>query len=307
VRPSHERALAAFEEDLLRRNRAPATWDDYLRLARRFLERTPKPIARLTRDDVRRFLAGRADEVGPVTQEGDAYRLRSFFKALVEAGLLAKSPADGFRVKRAHRPDKPALSEGQVRAMLAAALDEPGRGGYWSRACRLRDRACLELLYGLGLRRSEACAARIPDLSLADATLLVRPAKLGKPRTLPLPPSAIPALLRYLTDARPVLAERGSELTDHLLLAKNGRSLDHQNVNLLARRVGKRAGIPGAHPHMLRRSLATHLVRAGVSERVVQLLLGHAKLTTTATYLAVDREELRRTVELLERNRARGC
>ncbi len=304
--PSHRVALDALEQTLLRRNRAPATRSAVLATARRFLARTRKPIGQVCRTDVRRYLAYRSGVVGPVTQEGDAYRLHTFFNALVDAGLLAQSPADGLRVKRARRPDKPALSEAQVQNLLVHALDKPGRGGYWSRACRLRDRACLELLYGLGLRRSEACAARIPDLSLADQTLFVRPAKLGKPRTLPLPPAPVPRLQRYLTEARPVLAKRASEPTDHLLLAKNGRPLDLQNVNLLVRRIGARAGIAGAHPHMLRRSLATHLVRAGVSERVVQILLGHAKLTTTAAYLAVDHEELRRTVELLERGRRRS-
>ena len=300
---AQQRALDAFDGELVRRNRAPTTRERLVGTARRFLERTPKPLRRVTREDVRRYLAGRRDELCAVSQEGEAYRLRSFFKVLVDLGLVKESPAEGLDVKPAARADKPALSEAQVQALLVRALDEPGRGGYVSRACRLRDRACLELLYGLGLRRSEACAARLGDLSLADGTLLVRPAKRGKHRTLPLPPAAVPWLRRYMVEARPLLARRASQPADHLLLAKSGRPLDLQNVNLLVRRIARRAGIRDAHPHGIRRSLATHLLRAGVSERAIQLLLGHAKLTTTAAYLSVQPDELRRTVALLDRGR----
>ncbi|MCA9647035.1 MAG: tyrosine-type recombinase/integrase, partial [Myxococcales bacterium] len=139
------------------------------------------------------------------------------------------------------------------------------------------------------------------DLDLAAGCLLVRRAKRGEPRQLPLPPAALPPLARYLRLGRPRLV-RGDVLPaaeQRLLLTERGTPLVANEVLRVVKQVAARAGLR-AHPHALRRALATHLVQAGVSIAHVRELLGHVRLDTTQRYVLVEREDLRRAVDVLD-------
>jgi site-specific recombinase XerD len=188
--------------------------------------------------------------------------------------------------------------EQDVQALLKEA-SRPRLEFPWSKALALRDRALLELLYGAGLRARETREARVLDLRLQEGLLLVRRAKRGEPASLPLPRRSLEALGRYLEEGRPRLVKRDGRDQGVLLVTKQGtplsRSLVDRTVRLIARRVGMRST-----PHAFRRSVATQLLSSGVSVTAIQELLGHRKLETTARYLAVSREELRRAVERLE-------
>jgi integrase/recombinase XerD len=294
--------------------------------ARAFLGRVEGPVSKLGPEDVRGFLAARqAAGVSAVTQAGELSHLRTFFTALVRLGLAPADPTDGLRVRRP--PPKPhrLVTEGEVARLLAAA-SASNTGGKLYRAgcakrdrpdlrprevepfllaCARRDRAALELLYGLGLRSSEVSGAMVLDLDLTAGSLLVRRAKRGQPERLPLPPSSLPHLRAWL-GARPLLA-RGAE-EGRLLLRNDGRPyVPVRGINKLLASVARRAGVVSVHPHALRRAVASHLVRAGAPILAVQQLLGHAELTTTQLYVEVEREDLRRAVETLEAGGARSA
>ncbi len=292
--------------------------NDVLLVAGAFLAFVKKRVASVDVDDVRAFLAARREHgVSATTQAGELSRLRTFFAALVRLGLASRDPTEGMWVRRS-TPVRLVVSEKDVGRLLEAALSVPLRERvslvkvlHRERrplaadevepvflATAKRDRAALELLYGLALRSAELRAARVTDLDLVDGTLLVRRAKRGEPERLPLPPALIPPLRAWL-EARPLLARGEDE--GRLLVRNDGRPYAHASgVNKLVNRVAARARV-SVHPHALRRGVATHLVRAGTSIAAVQRLLGHQKLDTTAIYVGVSREELAKAVATLDR------
>lgn len=290
-------ALADYESHLRRRGLAPATLVLFLTTARDFLRFVGR-VRGVARADVDRFLASRRPALSPATLADETARLRGFLRALVALGHLDASPADNLAVPRAHRPPPLLLSQDAVRRLLVGALVPPRRGG---EPVALRDRALVELAYGVGLRAAELRAALLVDLDLAAGTLLVRRAKRGAQRILPLPPASLPHLRAWVERGRPLLARHGRD-AGHLLLNDVGAPLRHHAVQEVVARIARRAGVR-CHPHALRRALATHLVAEGVSVLAVQDVLGHERLDTTAGYVAVDADDLRRAVAVLERTR----
>lgn len=171
-------------------------------------------------------------------------------------------------------------------------LDAPPAAGWLG----LRDRALLVLLYGGGLRVSEACDLRLEDLSLrlgADPGpgLLRVTGKGGKERLVPFGGAARTRLEEWLELGRPLLSGRGAPW---VLLSRGGRRLDRHRAFRVVRRWALAAGLGGAiHPHALRHSCATHLLAGGGDLRSVQEFLGHADLRTTERYTHVEIDELR--------------
>lgn len=292
-----DQALALLRRDLRRRGASAATIRTLLSPARIFLSRVPGPLVRLERDDVVRYLASRAREVSRSSLRSELTRLRSLFRALLAAGVLQRDPTEGLVVERPAPRAQVVLGEAAVARLLEVCTASVGVQRPEVRARALRDRAVLELLYALGLRQAELREACLVDLDLGGQTLRVRSAKRGRVRTLPIPERCVVWLDRWLREGRPVLARGGDQ--GRLVVSDRGRPLSTcDGVWRIVRRAARRAGLVAA-PHMLRRSIATHLVRAGVSVKAVQALLGHASLSTTAIYVAVDREDLRAAVERL--------
>jgi site-specific recombinase XerD len=294
VRLTPERALAACERDLKRLGRSPCTISNTLSVARGFVARFG---AHTDVDDVRAFLADAGARLKASSQAAMLARLRCFFSTLVRLALLRADPSAGLTVERPRVRASQLLSEASVGALLSAAA-RPCTNAERDRARALRDRVAIELLYGLGLRASELRATLVSDVDLKRGQLFVRRAKGGRPEPLPVPPSAVAAVRRYLADGRPALARGHDE--GRLVLQNDGRPLPKTGVNRLVSRVGRKAGLK-VHPHALRRAVATHLVERAVPITAVQRLLGHERLETTQIYVEVDRAALRRAVETLER------
>jgi site-specific recombinase XerD len=296
------RLLDVLERDLRRRGATDATRACVARSVSLFLRAVTKAPRRIDRADVERFLAARARQgLSSSTRHADLVRLRILFRAFEEVGLVTSDPTEGLPTIQPSRQAVVVVSEGAVERLLAAAterLDDPRPR---VRAFALRDRACLELLYSLALRQSEIVAARLTDLDLGQRHLVVRSAKRGRTRTLPIPEKAVPWIERWLREGRPLLVRAPDD--GRLILNQFGRALHPvKGVHIVVQRIARRAG-SGAHPHALRRAAASHLVRAGVSVPTVQTLLGHRQLATTAAYVDVYRDELRRAADTLDRLR----
>lgn len=154
----------------------------------------------------------------------------------------------------------------------------------------VRDRVLMELIYGAGLRISEACSLRIEEVDLDTASLRVT-GKRGKTRRLPLPRQTMSWVESWLKEERQMLTKRPSAF---LILGARGGRLDRRTAAKRLEVHVRAAGI-AAHvsPHTLRHTYAVHLLKGGADLRVVQELLGHESITTTQVYTQLDMEEVR--------------
>ncbi|HEX9416729.1 MAG TPA: tyrosine-type recombinase/integrase [Gaiellaceae bacterium] len=185
----------------------------------------------------------------------------------------ARVPDASLAPRRGRRlPDAPTTAE--VEAVIEG-LDGEG-------PLPLRNRALVELVYSAGLRAQEAVTLDLADVDFEQETVHVR-GKGGKERIVPLGEEAAYRLVRYLREARPLLA-RGAE--NALFLSARGRRLDTSTLRRL---------LP--HPHRLRHAFATHLIEGGADLRTIQELLGHSSLSTTQIYSHVDGRRLRRVYD----------
>lgn len=295
--------LEAYRGHLQRRGLARSTQRAYLAVARRFLAHLGRPAARLTARDLESYLASRSGDLSPATQAHEHDKLRAFMRGLVSLGLLHDDPAAATSVRRASQGLPLLLSEEAVSLLLTTASQVQANHRHGGLPAALRDRALLEVAYGLGLRASELAALKVVDLNLGESALRAHRAKRGGQAILPLPPSALEPLRRYLREGRPLLVARGRHRDQgHLLLTNAGSPMNGDRVAEVVRRVARRAKLR-AHPHALRRALASQLIAQGASLTAVQELLGHARLDTTARYIEVDRESLHRTVAIIDRCR----
>jgi integrase/recombinase XerD len=210
--------------------------------------------------------------------------LRRFYRLQLSHGAIRDDPT-----LRVTAPKKPLrlpkhLSEAQVEALLAAPDVATPLG--------LRDRAMLETLYATGLRVSELTGLRRSQVA-QDAGVVRVVGKGSKERLVPLGDEAVSWLERYLREVRPALARTSKR--DEVFLTQRQGPLTRQAFWALIKRYALRAGIAPASlsPHVLRHAFATHLLNHGADLRVVQLLLGHADITTTTIYTHVARERLK--------------
>ena len=218
--------------------------------------------------------------------------LRAFYAYLVRAGRRSDDPAALLDPPRLPRPLPKALTESQVDALLAAPQVETPEG--------LRDRAMLELMYAAGLRVSELVGLPANAVNLRQGVVRVL-GKGGKERLVPLGEESQHWLERYLAQARPQLAAGRPVSADAqgrvpLFLTGRRRAPTRQEYWRTLKRLAAVAGIDPrtVTPHGLRHSFATHLLNRGADLRALQLLLGHASLSTTQIYTLVAREHLQR-------------
>jgi integrase/recombinase XerD len=210
--------------------------------------------------------------------------LRRFYALQLQHGALHADPTLRVRSPKLPRRLPKNLAERDVEALLAAPDVDSALG--------TRDRAMLETLYATGLRVSELVGLKLAQVSL-DAGVVRVLGKGSKERLVPLGEEAIGWLQRYLATARVALA--GDAKTDALFVTARRGPLTRQAFWALVKRHGAQAGIPAKSlsPHVLRHAFATHLLNHGADLRVVQLLLGHADITTTTIYTHVARERLK--------------
>jgi integrase/recombinase XerD len=204
--------------------------------------------------------------------------LKRFYRYCVRERRISVDPTLRLDSPK-HTPRFPrGLSEDDVEALLAAPDTATELG--------LRDRAMLETLYATGLRVSELVSLKVFEVDL-NANVVRALGKGSKQRLVPLGEVAADWISRYLK-------ERKKSTSDVLFITARGRGMTRQAFWHLIRRYGKRA-IPGKKlsPHVLRHAFATHLINHGADLRVVQLLLGHADISTTQIYTHVARERLK--------------
>ena len=269
----------------LARNSLLAYRRDLEALARRLGER---PLEQATRDDLLAHLrASRLAGRSPRSVARWLVAVRAYFAWLLAEGVVSEDPTAHLDAPRSWRPLPKVLGAQEVEGLLAAPARDRPRG--------LRDAAMLEVLYATGLRVSELCGLRLLDLHL-DAGYLRCTGKGDKERVVPLGEEACAVLRRYLGESRGrLLGARRSEI---LFLGPHGAALTRQGFWKAIKTYGRRAGITAPlSPHVVRHSFATHLLEHGADLRSIQVLLGHADISTTQIYTHVNRERLRRIYE----------
>ncbi|HCB33900.1 MAG TPA: site-specific tyrosine recombinase XerD [Acidimicrobiaceae bacterium] len=302
---SPTRSLAPAAEEFLAwlasaRGRARSTLDAYriaLGAYERWLAERGTTPASAAEDDVASYLAvlRRDRGLAKSTVARAAVAIRGLHRFLLAEEMAARDPAAALDVPKAPRGLPRALTEEQVSALLASpAGDEP---------LVRRDRAMLEVLYGMGLRVSELVGLSLPDVDLSDRLLRVL-GKGSKERIVPLGRHAAAALGDWLSGAgrgavldapgRPGRAARAGTATRAgtaaVFVSARGTRLTRQGAWLVVRKHGDRVGLgPDVlTPHVLRHSCATHMLDHGADIRSVQELLGHASISSTQIYTAVS-------------------
>ncbi len=297
-------SLVAEAESWLRgleteRRAAAATLNSYRRDLTQFLgflnehlggKVTLRALARLRPADFRAFLAARRDKgTSSRTLARALSAIRSFFRYLERKGLVTSAAIGAIRTpklphsipKPLHEREASALSEPETHHRFSAQNSEP-----WVNA---RDAAVLALLYGCGLRISEALGLNYSDAKLLDGSDVLRiTGKGNKTRLVPVLPRVRNAVRTYLD-----LYPGGHMPDDPLFFGVRGKRLSPRIIQLAVEKFRYAVGLPDtATPHALRHSFATHLLAAGGDLRTIQELLGHASLSTTQIYTEVDSARL---------------
>lgn len=251
-----------------------------------------RALARLSSADIRAFVTKRrAEGLGPRGVQRALAAVRSFFRHLAREAILDNAAARAVRTPRIARTLPRPLSEEDA----ARTLEEAGEHNVdWLAA---RDVALLTLLYGTGLRISEALAIKRGDAPLGDTLTVL--GKGRKERAVPVLPAVREAVDLYEKKI-PFTGARGAPL----FLSRRGRPMSAREAQGLMQKLRGRLGLSErATPHALRHSFATHLLAHGGDLRSVQELLGHASLSTTQTYTQV---ETRQMLETYARAHPRG-
>ena len=287
-------AYLEFERGLAR-NTLDAYRTDLLQFGT-FLADRGRQATDAKRADVADFLADLAIGTAP-DGEGEGGRapcspatisrktacLRSFYRHLRREELIADDPTATLTPPQKSRKLPHVLSQGEVTKLLETA------GG--SEPIELRDRALLEVMYGCGLRASEAIGLELGDVDLRRG--FVRPhGKGSKERLVPLGRQATHALERYLRSGRGELI--GDRAERKLFVNFRGGPLTRQGLYKIIQRHARDAGLEGKmSPHTLRHTFATHLLSGGCDLRSVQEMLGHADVATTQLYTHLSRERIK--------------
>jgi len=289
ISPSSTEAIerfcdACWLEDGLAKNSLSAYRRDLLLFAQWLYQDSGSDLYAVTEKDLTAYIAlRRADKATTANRRLTVFK--RFYRHALRINLVKSDPCIGLRAaKQAMRFPK-ILSEDQITALLNAPNVETPLG--------LRDRTMLELMYASGLRVSEIVALKTVALGLNEGIVRVVNGKGGKVRLVPFGGEAGQWLSRYLTEARGVLLE--GKTSDAVFIGRHtGTSLSRQAFWVLIKRYATLANISVAlSPHTLRHAFATHLLNHGADLRVVQLLLGHADISTTQIYTHVARERLK--------------
>ena len=242
-------------------------------------------IVDLTRQDLREWLI---DLAGAKLSENSKRRivsaLRGFYKFLQFDGHIKKNPAEDLIApqKGSYLPNF--LNQTDIESLLGVPDVSTEIG--------LRDKAILEMMYACGLRVSEAVELKMSDVDV-EAGILTCKGKGSKTRRVPVGKSAIEWLKNYL------IVRRGKENVEisNIFVTSLGRPINRQTIFLFIKEYAEKIGLEDVSPHTLRHSFATHLIQNRADVRSVQLLLGHADISTTQIYTHVTDMHLRKTYE----------
>jgi integrase/recombinase XerD len=210
---------------------------------------------------------------------------RGFFRFLMIDGRLTVNPADDLRPPRAWKVLPRYLAVEDVDRLLEQPIVSTPRG--------LRDRALIELLYATGMRVSELLSLRPADVNL-EASYLTCSGKGDKQRIVPIGDEAGDWVKRYIREGRPALLGKRSSPRLFVNAKGGGPGLTRVGFWKILKTYARQAGLTkGLSPHMLRHSFATHLLERGADLRAIQMMLGHADLSTTQIYTHVLEQRMR--------------
>ena len=240
------------------------------------------PLDAVTRAELLGYLAANVRQgLSPRSSARRLSTLRRFYRYLLREGLIGEDPTADVRSPSLGRPLPKSITEASVEKLLAAPPET---------ILGVRDRAMLETMYASGLRVSELVALALNELDLTTGLVRVT-GKGGKERIVPLGDEATSRLGDYLKGARPSLL--GEQKSGAVFLTRRGQPMTRQAFWQLIKRYSAAAGIDSSlSPHSLRHAFATHLLNHGADLRSVQMLLGHADLSTTQIYTHVAKARL---------------
>jgi integrase/recombinase XerD len=275
---------ALWLEDGLARATLDSYRSDLGRLSLWLANHAHEPLLDLRETTLTGFIAHLSKQTRASSQARYLSTLRRFYRWQLGRGRIVTDPT--LKLANPSRPSRlpKIMSEKQVESLLDAPdLDTP---------LGLRDRAMLETIYATGLRVSELVGLRLHEVSFNDQVLRAT-GKGSKERLVPLGEVAIDWIGRYLTEARTAILN--GQQSDDLFVTARGSAMTRQAFWQLIKRYALIAGIAPEKlsPHVLRHAFATHLLNHGADLRVVQLLLGHADISTTQIYTHVARERLK--------------
>jgi integrase/recombinase XerD len=278
--------LALFLDHLtVERGLSPRTVEAYRSDLSLFFSEARKAPERVTRDDVRAFLTSqRSQGRTGTTAARRLVALRTFYKFLLLERKVDSDPTENVEAPKALKKLPAYLTPEEVDRLLESPDLTTPTG--------LRNRAILEVLYATGMRVSELTGLTLQQLN-AEAGFVLVMGKGSKERVVPLGEEALEWVRRYRQDSRPLLL--GERASHALFVTARGGALSRQMVWVLIGRCARTAGITKRlSPHTLRHSFATHLLEHGADLRSVQLLLGHADISTTQIYTHLEQERLKR-------------
>jgi integrase/recombinase XerD len=233
--------------------------------------------------DIQQYLAVKFPQSKPRSISRLIASMRRFYRYALRENLIKTDPTLQIESPKLPRSLPKSLNEQEVEDLLNAPdINQP---------IGLRDRAMLELLYASGLRVSELVGVKVNEVSTQDGVVRVT-GKGSKTRLVPMGEEAADWITKYLKQARPEILQK--RLSDALFVTARAEAMTRQAFWYLIKRYAIVAGISKhMSPHVLRHAFATHLLNHGADLRVVQMLLGHADISTTQIYTHVARERLK--------------
>ena len=289
MNPASARALDGFcdllwLEDGLSRNTLESYRRDLTQFAAWLDSQRARRLLQAEQADLEAYLQYRfSRKASPRSTARQLSALKRFYRLNLRDGAIFIDPTLKIDAPKLPRSLPKSLSESDVDSLLAAPDTDTALG--------LRDKAMLEMLYASGLRVSELVTLGSANVSLDMGVVRVM-GKGGKERMVPLGEEALLWLTRYQHESRPRLL--AGAMSDALFVTQRGDAMTRQAFWYLIKRHGLQAGLAKLpSPHVLRHAFATHLLNHGADLRVVQLLLGHADISTTQIYTHVARERLK--------------
>jgi integrase/recombinase XerD len=248
-----------------------------------WLEHQKKELLEVMHGDISQYLAYKFSDCRPRTLSRLIASLRRLYRFAFRENKISSDPTLQIETPKLPRSLPKSISEEDVEALLVAPNHRDSIG--------LRDRAMLELLYASGLRVSELVNIQVAEVSLLEGVVRVT-GKGNKTRLVPMGEEAASWIERYMQVARPDILD--GQLSNDLFVTKRGHAMTRQAFWHIIKRYALLAGIrKPLSPHVLRHAFATHLLNHGADLRVVQMLLGHADISTTQIYTHVARERLK--------------
>lgn len=269
-------------EDGLARNTLESYRRDLAQLAE-WLEKRNALLLTASQTDLESYLAFKSPQSKPRSIGRLIASMRRFYRYWLRKGKVNADPTLQLDSPKLPRSLPKSLTEDDVVALLKAPDENQPLG--------LRDRAMLETLYATGLRVSELVNLKVSEVSVYDSVLRVT-GKGDKTRLVPLGEEAVDWIQRYIDEARPQILN--GQLDNSLFVTQRGSAMTRQSFWYIIKRYALIGGVrKPMSPHTLRHAFATHLLNHGADLRVVQMLLGHADISTTQIYTHVARERLK--------------